>query len=253
MNFVPSNYAFLHGGAQGSWVWGNTLSALNQQTQSKFGRALALDVPGCGTKRGQRTEHLGLYEVARELLGDLENAGMQDVILVGHSQAGSVLPALASMRRELFRRLVYVSCSIPLPGQTVIEMMGTGLQGSNENEVGWPSDAKFDDLRQRNISMLCNDMDKSETTSFMATLGADAWPIQMYGHTDWQFDALGEVPATYVVCLRDRILPVTWQTKFAQRLRAHRLIHIDAGHQVMNSRPHALAEVLRHEAGIGRG
>jgi pimeloyl-ACP methyl ester carboxylesterase len=131
-------------------------------------------------------------------------------------------------------------------------MMGSGPQGSNENEVGWPSDAKIGDARERNASMLCNDMNKSETASFVATLGSDAWPTQMYSHTDWQFDGLDEVPATYVVCLRDRILPVTWQTKFAQRLHAHRLVHIDSGHQVMNSRPHALAEILRHEAGIGR-
>jgi hypothetical protein len=51
-----------------------------------------------------------------------------------------------------------------------------------------------------------------------------------------------------VVCLKDNILPVRWQEIFAERFKAERLARIDAGHQAMNTRPHALAEILRHEA-----
>jgi len=50
------------------------------------------------------------------------------------------------------------------------------------------------------------------------------------------------------VCLADGILPVAWQQKFAERFHAKRLVRIDAGHQVMNTRPQALAEILRNEA-----
>ena len=57
--------------------------------------------------------------------------------------------------------------------------------------------------------------------------------------------------ASYVVCLRDGSLPVAWQETFATRLKAHRRARIDAGHQVMNTRPHALAEILRLEAATG--
>jgi pimeloyl-ACP methyl ester carboxylesterase len=51
-----------------------------------------------------------------------------------------------------------------------------------------------------------------------------------------------------VICLRDGILPVSWQEVFATRLQASRRVRIDAGHQVMNTRPEALAEILRYEA-----
>lgn len=40
------------------------------------------------------------------------------------------------------------------------------------------------------------------------------------------------------------------QEIFAERLGAGRRVRIDAGRQVMNTRPHALAEVLRHEAAV---
>jgi len=72
--------------------------------------------------------------------------------------------------------------------------------------------------------------------------------MQMYSATNWSFDNLGAIPASYVVCLRDGILPVAWQEIFATRLKTAEQVRIDAGHQVMNTRPHALAEVLRLEA-----
>lgn len=82
-----ANFAFLHGGGQGGWVWDEAIAALDRQTNGAFGRAVALDVPGCGTKRGRVTDNIDNEGVARELIVDIERAGMNDVILVGHSQA----------------------------------------------------------------------------------------------------------------------------------------------------------------------
>jgi hypothetical protein len=82
----------------------------------------------------------------------------------------------------------------------------------------------------------------------MGKLGQDAWPGRTMEAFDWRYDHLGAVPASYVLCLRDAPLTLAWQQIFAERLRAERIVRIDAGHQVMNTRPHALAEVLRHEA-----
>lgn len=76
---MSTDYAFLHGGGQGSWVWQQVIDALSLQTQSAYGRALALDVPGCGLKRGRPTEGVTLEDVARELVADIEDARMRDV------------------------------------------------------------------------------------------------------------------------------------------------------------------------------
>jgi pimeloyl-ACP methyl ester carboxylesterase len=242
------NFAFLHGGGQGGWVWQDTIEALNHQAGVAFARALALDVPGCGAKRGRHTDGIGLADIASELIHDLEADGMRDVILVGHSQAGCVLPAMIESRPDLFRRVVYVTCSIPLPGQTVEAMMGTGRHGTDPDQVGWPVDRKSVGIEQMYSSMFCNDMSAGDAAAFLGRLGQDAWPAQSYQHVDWHYTNLDGVPATYVVCLADGILPVAWQQKFAERFHAKRLVRIDAGHQAMNTRPQALAEILRNEA-----
>jgi pimeloyl-ACP methyl ester carboxylesterase len=241
------DFVFLHGGGQAGWVWSETIEALHVQTQGMFGRALALDVPGCGAKRGHAVEHLDMQDVARELVEDIEAAGYAEVVLVGHSQAGQAMPFMAKLRPQLFRRLVYVTCSIPQPGQSVVAMMGASVHGTHQDEVGWPFDPKTRDRAQSYPLMFCNDMDAEQTAGFMRQLGQDSWPPRTYAMTDWCYEGIGLVPATYVVCLRDNILPMQWQGVFAGRFKAERQVHIDAGHQAMNTRPHALAEILCRE------
>ena len=234
------DYAFLHGGGQGSWVWEETIAALHRQSDARFGRALALDVPGCGTKRDRDTTVLTADDVVTELLDDISTAELHDVLLVGHSQAGQMLPLLVERRPDLFRRLVYVSCAAPLPGQTIVQMVG--------EEIGWPLDPETSSNEERWRVMFCNDMAEAQASDFISRLGFDMWPDLVTFGTDWRYDHLGAVPSTYVLCLQDGILPFAWQEKFATRFKVDHRISIDAGHQVMNSRPHSLAEVLRLEA-----
>jgi pimeloyl-ACP methyl ester carboxylesterase len=247
---MTANYAFIHGGGQGGWVWQHTIDALNLQTTGSFGRALALDAPGCGAKRGRATLDLTLPDVARELISDIEAAGMREVVLVGHSQGGQAMALMLQMRPDLFRQLVYVSCSIPLPDQNVLQMMGKGPQGSNVNEVGWAAGMGDVDARARYEQLFCNDMNREMAKTFLANLDQDSWPLQTYSYSEWRYDQLDAVPSTYVICLRDRALPVQWQETFATRFKCQRSVRIDTGHQAMTSRPHALAEILRYEAGV---
>ena len=242
------NFAFLHGGGQGGWVWDEAIAALEHQASGTPVRTLALDVPGCGSKRGRDSSTMTLDDVVTELQGDLLAAKLQDVILVGHSQAGTLLPRQVEKQPALYRQLIYVSCCAPLPGQNVVQMIGKGRHGSHPDEVGWPLDPATTPQQERNRRMFCNDMDDAEASQFLARLGRDRWPDQTMAEADWRYDHLTSMPATYVLCLKDGILPLPWQETFAQRLKAQRMVRLDAGHQVMNTRPQALAEALLFEA-----
>lgn len=241
------NFAFLHGGGQGSWVWDETIAALEAQSGGQA-RCLALDVPGCGTKRGRDTSAVEFDDIARELVDDIEAAGMRDVVLVGHSQAGMALPRMVEFAPSLFSRLVYVTCSAPPPGMTTIERMGDCLHGEREDQVGWPVDPKTSTIEERFGVMFCNDMTPAAANAFLAKLGKDMWPMSSYSYRDWRYDHLGSLPSTFVLCLKDMSLPPPWQERFAETFRVDRTVRVDAGHQVMNTRPQALAEVVLQEA-----
>lgn len=242
------DFAFLHGGGQGSWVWAETIAALHRQAGARPIYSMALDVPGCGSKRGRDTTAIDTEAVVTELLADLSASGLKDIILVGHSQAGTLLPRLAARSPDLFRRLVYVTCAMPRTGQTLLQMIGSSLRGNNPEEVGWTLDPKVYSVAERNARMFCNDMSATEAEILLGKLGKDGWPRQTYAETNWSIRSPESVASTYVTCLQDEALPVAWQETFARRLYAERRVHIDAGHQVMNSRPQTLAEVLLHEA-----
>jgi len=242
------DFAFLHGGGQGSWVWNETIAALQMQSGDTPRKILALDIPGCGTKRGRVLDNVAPNDVVCELIVDLERAEMRNIVLVGHSLAGNVLPAMAELRPDLFRRLIYVACSIPLPGQTPMQMMGRGLHGSASDQVGWPVDPAITSLRDRYEIMFCNDMDEKQRAAFLGCLENDEWPRSFFSATNFVFNNIEMVPATYVLCLQDRSLPVVWQETFAARLQANRVVRIDAGHQAMITRPHVLAKMLLKEA-----
>jgi pimeloyl-ACP methyl ester carboxylesterase len=241
----PPAFALLHGGGHGSWVWEDTVRALEAQGAA----VLALDVPGCGVKRGRQTLELGVEAVAEELLADIAASGLRDVVLVGHSQAGTMLPVLAERQPPgLFRRLVYLSCCAPLPGQNILEMMGGGVQGAHPDEVGWPLDPDAHGREIQRPIMFCNDMDEAQTRTFLARLDLDSWPMAVTYAVHWAYDHLGAVPSSYILCERDGILPPAWQERFAERLHVDRIVRLDAGHQAMNTQPETLAEMLMVEA-----
>jgi len=245
----PHDFIFLHGGGQGSWVWEPVVHAMTLQAGEGAFRALALDVPGCGSKRGRDTSKLTIADVIAELADDIDKAGFANAVIVGHSQAGTVLPGLIASRGDLFRRAVYVACCAPARGQTVMEMMGAGRHGEHHDSVGWPEPLDAMPFPELAALMFCNDMDDVQRGSFLPLLDQDAWPAACGGaDRDWRYDPAGRMESTYIFALADNALPLAWQARFAERLGVDRTVSIDAGHQIMQTRPRALAEMLLAES-----
>lgn len=238
---------FLHGGGQGSWIWDETIAAIALQSGGTA-CCRALDAPGCGNKRGRDTSVIGWDSLHDELVSDLTASGARDVMLVGHSQAGVHMPVMAARVPDAIGKLVFVSCIVPDPGLTVVQMTGERMRA----EIETSGNSAFNDsdmpMRDRFRMMFCNDMTASQADAFLDKLGADNWPACCYTQTHWSYEHLDAFSVSYVLCLSDAILPLAWQERFAGRVGARSTPRIDAGHQAMNTRPHALAEVLLVEA-----
>lgn len=245
MNSELRDIVFLHGGEQGGWIWDQTIAALKIQDGGESRKIIALDVPGCGARRGSDWRSASHDTVLATLANDLDAAGVNNAVLIGHSQAGTVLPRLSAMRQQRVTQLVYVTACAPQSGQTVSEMMGIAPRGQDADSIGWPLDPKTTAPRDLLTAMFCNDMDEAQTSAFLAQIGEDHWPVACgNAERNWIYPR-DVAPSAYVVALRDQILPEAWQLRFAQRIGVSRIDRIDAGHQVMNTRPHALAELVR--------
>lgn len=157
---------------------------------------MAFDLPGCGRKRDQDTSQLTVRAVAEAFVADLADSGLKDMVLVGHSNAGTILPLVAEMRPDLIRRYVYISCIAPPPGESIRGMI------TKRRAVAATDDTLSGGRLQ---DMFCNDMPEDYSAAFMAKLGFDKWPtLEALNETDWRYDHLADKRATYVICLQDQ-------------------------------------------------
>ncbi|MFC3174153.1 alpha/beta fold hydrolase [Novosphingobium bradum] len=240
------DFVFLHGGGQGGWVWEQTVAAMALQAPGRH-RTLVLDVPGCGTRRGRDTSAIAFPELVDELLADIARADLRDVVVVGHSMAGVVLPALIAARPDLFARAIHVSCVAPAPGSSVLDAamaIHANPRAPLHGIFGNPEVP----MREQFFRAFCNDMGPVQAEAFLDRLSQDHWPESASVYADWAYDHLAALPSTYVHCLEDTILPPWEQEVFAARLHCERTVRIAAGHQVMVTRPQGLAELLMLEA-----
>lgn len=237
---MGNDFIFLHGAVQASWTWAETIAALRRIGGESVGHCLALDVAGCGAKRGRDTAAMTFDELVADLVADIDASGLEGAVLVGHSQAGSVLPRLIEARPRAFRQAIYISCVAAEPGQTV------GFSAPPRQAGAAPADV-FEVAR----ALFCSDMDDGQFAKFRAQLGKDMWPPSSYAETGWRYDHLAAFPATFVVCLQDVCASPDRQSEFARRLQVRRVIEIDAAHQAQNSQPEALARILLDEARLG--
>jgi pimeloyl-ACP methyl ester carboxylesterase len=220
----------VHGGAHGAWCWRPLLPLL-------VGDALAVDLPPKSIRGPERYEvppgldDVRLSDFVDSLQRDIESAGFERFVLVGHSMGGLTISELARREPDRVEHLVYVSCIVPREGESAMQALPTGL-------LETPPDL---------VEMFCSDMDEEQTRFVLEHIGTEATavleePVSRTGIPP-------ELPKTFVKLLRDRSLDPGHQDILVQNLRRSPggsvdIVTIDAGHDVMISRPKDLADVL---------
>jgi pimeloyl-ACP methyl ester carboxylesterase len=83
----------VHGNAHASDCWGLTIHEIHRLAPELT--VLAVDLPGRRGKPGDlRT--LAIGDFVDSVVGDIEEAGLNDVVIVGHSMAGLTVPGVVT-------------------------------------------------------------------------------------------------------------------------------------------------------------
>lgn len=239
-----TDLVLLHGGRHGSWCWAPLLDAFEQQS-SRFERVITLDMPGCGSKRGRDVSSLQLDDVVNELNEDLRALGVSHAVLLGHSVAGALMPLMTIAAPQLYSRLIYLSCALPEEGQSIMELLGTGLHGESPEHVGWPLDPTKSTPQALAMAMFGQDLSEQTLDWLLSEISQDSTPPCVATESISRAGYSQTLPATYIITLRDNILPADWQRRFAQRAGASAVIEIDTAHEPFLSHPRLLAEIVR--------
>jgi pimeloyl-ACP methyl ester carboxylesterase len=197
--------------------------------------------------------HIGLDDFASSVIADVDAAGIDRFVLVGHSMGGLTVSEVARRIPSRVERLVYVSCIVPPEGGSVIDTLpeefrdvvrDSAARAKSGDHAAGPATG-LDELTIRR--MFCNDMDERQTQLVLDHCGAEA--PRAFDDTVTRVGIPKDLPIDYVRLLRDQALVPDDQDAQVEHLRASpggevRVVELDTGHDVMISAPHLLAPVL---------
>jgi pimeloyl-ACP methyl ester carboxylesterase len=225
----------VHGGYHGAWCWDRLLPWLGTPT-------LAVDLPGRGS-HPMDLDDVTIEVGADSVLDDIDAAGFDRVVLVGHSLAGVSLPVIAGRLGQRVVHLVFVSCLVVPDGQSVVTMTPLGEREQLDRRLRTGAGETSVLSSEHHRALLGNDLDEEQWSHVLAHVGPDSMRF-FTDRVPWGA-RVHDLPKTYVRLLQDQAVPLAEQDEMIRRLGPGVTVHdIDAGHQVMITKPRQLAAVL---------
>ena len=230
----------VHGASTDAGYWEPTIEELARLAPDV--RVLNVDLPGRRAVPGD----LGTVTLAdwvQSVVDQVDAAGLQEVVLVGHSMAGLTVPGVAAaLGAGRVRRLVLVAACIPPDGGTVMDTLAPLLRRGIERQARKGGAAK-PLPRPLAAFFFCNGMTRAQRAFTLSHLCEDA--SQVAKEPVDRSGLPGEVPRTWVLTAKDRSLSPKQQRRFIDNLGGvEEVVEIDTCHTVMVSEPRRLAEVL---------
>ena len=115
-----ATYVLLHGGGMGGWTWKYMTPLLRKAGHEVFTPTY--------TGFGERVHLLSKDIDGETHVADVVNVfkyeDLSDVILVGHSYSGTVIPGVAAQIGDRIRRYVYIDAIVAQAGETIVGALG---------------------------------------------------------------------------------------------------------------------------------
>jgi pimeloyl-ACP methyl ester carboxylesterase len=226
-----ATFALVHGSWHGAWCW-ERLSPLLQEAGHDV---VAMDLP-CD-------DGAASFETYADVVCDALKGCSDDVVLVGHSLAGTTIPLVAVRRRV--RHLVYLCALIPDIGRSLFDQFRDEpvlnpayVKGLSEPDM--QNRTTWVDLELAR-EVLFADCDESTSEAAVNRLGPQARYPYSAPFSLAEFPA---VACTSVMCSEDQLVRPEWSRRIARDRLGADLVELPGSHSPFLSRPSALADVL---------
>jgi pimeloyl-ACP methyl ester carboxylesterase len=228
-----ASIVLVHGGGFASSCWDLLVEHLE-------GPVLAVDLPGRGA-HPVPLESVTIGTAAASVAADVDRAGFDEIVLVGHSLAGCSLPATIGLLGDRVHHAVFVACTVPEDGQSSFDTLSPDIKAraqaaSDDNEPGVLSP----DLARR---LFGNDLDDDQFAWCHERMVPEALNL-VTEPVDLSPLHTSQPQRTWVRTLRDAIVDPVEQLQFANNVGDCKVIDLDAGHMCMISKPADLAQIL---------
>jgi pimeloyl-ACP methyl ester carboxylesterase len=223
----------VHGGGFDSRCWDLVVPLLDAPV-------LSVDLPG----RGRRPADLGavtLASCAAAIVEDVDAAGYDEVVLVGHSLAGCSMPAAIGLLGDRVRHAVFVACTVPADGTSCIDTLDPSIQEMARAAAESGATGTLDPAIA--AAVFGNDLDEAQLSWCLERLVAEA-PLLTLEPVDLAPLRSAAPARTWIRTLQDAIVAPDKQLRFAANVGDVDILDLDAAHMCMISQPATTAALL---------
>jgi pimeloyl-ACP methyl ester carboxylesterase len=222
----------VHGAWHGAWCWAATQAELDRRGL----HSLAIDRPGHGASTLPLSDMYGDAALVRALVQSIPG----EVVLVGHSYAGTVITE-AAMGCTNISHLVYLTAFCVDAGESRVS-----IRGHMPNVVTQIDGARIihDDGTStvdpsRAVAAFYGCCDPLAAQAAAARLGPQSTISfsQPVTEASWR-----QIPSTYVICDRDDTIHPSHQEYMSQHCAT--VVHLDTDHSPFLSMPKETADIL---------
>ncbi|HXW33317.1 MAG TPA: alpha/beta hydrolase [Acidimicrobiales bacterium] len=235
--FTP--LVLVHGGSFAGSCWDLVVTRLR-------GPVLAVDLPGRGVHPAP-LDSLTIAAAAESVAADIDAAGFDDVVLVGHSLAGCSMPTTIGLLGDRVLHAVFVACTVPENGKSCLDTLPSEVKAMVREDIRTPVGV-LDEASAK--AFFGSDLDQEQfkwCRERMVPEGLDLVlePVDLT-------PLRSPFPRTWVRTLRDAIIDPEDQLRYAENAGNCEIIDMDAGHMCMISKPAELATLLNELAASSR-
>jgi pimeloyl-ACP methyl ester carboxylesterase len=235
---LSKTFVLIHGSWHGGWAW----HGVARELQKKGHRPHAPTLAGHGPKASRRgVTH---ENCVGSVCTYIQERGLDDIILVGHSFGGSVVQKVAERLSDRIARLVFLDGLVLADGECVFDNLPAdyvqafmGLAAASpDNSMLIPWEIWRDRFMQ--------DAREAEARAVWERLRPQPNQVNCDRLNLERFYSL-DIPKSFLYCRQDQALPAGhFHPRMSSRLGACQLLEMDGSHEVMFTRPRELAEKL---------
>jgi pimeloyl-ACP methyl ester carboxylesterase len=229
----------IHGGAHAADCWDLTVDEIRRLVPEL--KVLAVDLPGRRGKSGDLWT-LNIADWVNSVVTDIDAAGLDDIVIVGHSMAGVTVPGVVTkLGSSRVREMILAAACVPPDGYAMVDVMRFpfAMVGRRNGKKRAPYEVSA--LAAR--FWFLNGVPRARRRFMFRRMCQESSqiPIEKVPRRDIP----DEVSRTWILTLRDRTHSPKEQCKSIEAIGGvQTIIEMNTCHGLMVSEPKRLAEIL---------